>query len=164
MMKKFCLFSIFIIACSLQPTFGQNSKPLLAEIVVEGNVLGYELNTVLPTSMDGYFPEYPVLIKIRKVIEGEEKAQFIIVLLKYLSKEDAEKNFGLDKITTFRLVQRAPFRKNIKQLLHSGFTLENGELVKTAQTFKFLPGVEKKLLPLKMKVPFYAEMREITEI
>lgn len=158
MMKKFCLLSVLIIACSPQHTFGQNSRPLLAEIVVEGNVLGYELITVQTIWMCSFVQDQPALIRITKVIEGEEKSQYAIVLLKPLTKEATEKNFGLDKITTFRLVQRAHCGKKIKQLLHSGLAIENGKIVKTSQTFTFAPGVGKQSLPLKMKVPCYAEM------
>lgn len=162
-MKKFYLLSILITTFCLQNTFGQNSESSLAELVVEGNVLGYELNAVKSFNMDGFFYEYPTLFKITKVLEGEEKAQYIIVLLKPLTKEYAEETFGLDKVTTFRLVRRINYVKKIKELLHSGFTIENRKLVKTPQTFTFVSGIEKGSLPLKEKISCYVDISEITE-
>jgi hypothetical protein len=143
------LLSVFFLLVNTTNALSQT------ELVVEGNVLGYELNTVKITGMDGYFPEYPVLARITKILKGEEKSQYIIVLPKFLDKEYAEKNFGLDKTTTFRLERRINYVKKVKHLLHSGFSIENGKLVKTAQTFTFVPGVDKQSLPLEKKIPCY---------
>ena len=128
------------------------------DLVVEGQVLGYELNTLKSFGTDGIVYEYPALIRITKVLEGEEKSQYIIVLLKFLDKKSAEEKLGLDKIITFRLERKINYTKRIKDLLHSGFTVENGDVVKTAQTFTFVNGVKKQSLPLKQNIQCYVDM------
>lgn len=123
------------------------------DLFVEGNVLGYELYEVRPVSN----VLFPVLLKITKVVNGVEKSDYIVVKMLNLYKEYAEENFGLNKITKFRLQRKTFCDTKIKNLFRPGLTIQNGKVVRKSQTFTLVPEVEKDLLPLKKKIPCYIE-------
>lgn len=127
--------------------------------VIEGNVLGYELHEIKPFGMDGTIYEYPALVKVTKITEGEENSQYIIVLLKPLKKDYAETNFGSGKTSVFKLVRRTNYFLKPKYLLRKGIVIKNGK-VERGQKFTFVPGVNKKDLPLDKKLPVYVEIEK----
>jgi hypothetical protein len=118
---------------------------------VEGNVLGYNLYLIKPTNK--LF--YPAVVKVKNVIQGTEKSEYIYVLLYSLDKDYAEENFGANKISTFKLERQKFCDIKIKNLLYAGQTIENGKIVETSQTFTLVLGVESKSLPLKKIIPCY---------
>lgn len=132
-----------------------NSTTVSAEndLIVEGNVVGYELHEIRPISNI----TYPVLLKVTKVTNGVEKSEYIVVKMLNLYKEYADENFGIDKTTKFRLQRKTFCDTKIKDLFRSGSIIENGEIVQTSQTFNLVRGVEKNSLPLKKKIPCYIE-------
>jgi hypothetical protein len=121
------------------------------DLEIEGNVLGYELYKIRPISNI----LFPIVIKITKVKQGTEKSEYIKVLLFNLYEEFAEENFGVDKISTFRLSRLSFCDTKIKHFFRPGLTIENEKIVRKSQTFTLVPGVEKKSLPLKKVIPCY---------
>jgi hypothetical protein len=124
-----------------------------ADLIIEGRVLGFDLYTIKPTSYPGLM--YPVLVKVAKVLEGEERSQYVLVLFESLEKDFALQNFGLDKASTFKLKRQIFCDQKIASLMYPGLTLQNGKVIETSQTFTLVNGVYKGSLPLKKKIPCY---------
>ena len=143
-----CLVVLMLIITA-NSTNGQATT----DLIVNGNVLGYNLYTIKPTSNPGLM--YPALVRVTRVVEGEEKSPHILVLFESLKEEFALEIFGLDKTSTFKLKRQAFCDKKIESLMYPGLTLENGKQVTTPQTFTLVRGVSKKSLPLKKKIPCY---------
>jgi len=123
------------------------------DLVIEGKVLGYELYSV---RLFTYPVKYPVLVKVTKIINGSEKSEYILILFDTLKKEFAIKEFGANKFPVFKLERQVRCDQKINNLFHPGFVIdENGREVETSQTFTLVSGVDKKLLPLKKKIPCY---------
>jgi hypothetical protein len=146
---------LLVVSAQFILFLGINSSAASAQtdLVVEGNVLGYNLYTVRPSGFDGI--TFPVLLKVRKITEGKERSEYIVVLLTNLDKSFAEENFGLNKTLTFKLYRKSFCDKKLKNLMYPGLTLKDGMVVKTSQTFILAPGVEKKMLPLNKVIPCY---------
>lgn len=135
--------------------FGMNLTKIAAqtEIAVKGNVLGYELYKVKSTTIPML---HPVLLKVTEVVDGKEESEFIKILTLGFTEKFAQENFGIDKISTFKLTRKTFCDSKVKRLMYAGLTLDNnGQVIKTSQTFTLVSGVEKTLLPLKKKVPCY---------
>jgi len=123
------------------------------QLVIEGNVLGYNLYANKPVSLPML---YPSLVRITKILKGKEKSQYVLVLFSGLKKDFAMDKFGPDKILKFELERQTFCDNRIGNLMYPGLTLDdNGKVIETSQTFTLVPGVVKKSLPLKKKVPCY---------
>jgi hypothetical protein len=129
-----------------------------ADLIIEGNVLGYNLYSIKSSSNPGLM--YPALVKVTKVLEGEEKSQYILLLFGIGDRGFAAENFGLNKTLTFKLKRQTFCDKKINSLMYPGLTLVNGKIVETSQTFTLVPGVDKESLPLKRKIPCYFVSQE----
>lgn len=140
---------LFVIVFAMNPT----KTAAQSKLVVEGSVVGYELYKVRPIGIPML---YPMLVRVTKTIEGEEKSEFIKVLSFEINEDYAQKNYTLEKLSTLRLERRnfcGGFR--IKSLMYPGLTIENGQVVETSQTFTLVPGIIRTSLPLKKKIPCY---------
>ena len=125
-----------------------------SKLVVEGNVLGYDLYLIRPTSYPGLL--YPVLFKVTKVIKGDEKSSYILVWFENLKRDFAIREFGLNKISSFTLERQTSCKRKIKSLMYKGRTLDDlGRIIEADQTFTLVPGIDKKSLPLEKKIPCY---------
>ena len=71
--------SIFAMPLIFFPGINSMTVSAKTDLVIEGNVLGYELYSVRPFSCCAIYSLYPALIRVTKVVEGTEKSQYILV-------------------------------------------------------------------------------------
>ena len=98
---------------------------------------------------------YPALLRVTKVVNWNEKSQYVLILFQGLEKDSAVREFGRNKLATFKLKRRTFCDARIDSLLNPGLAIDNGKIVNSSQTFTLVPGVSKESLPLRKKVPCY---------
>lgn len=150
--KMLAVFAAIIVFFAAQNVLAQS------DLVVHGNVLGYQLYRIQSTTL----PQMNTLLfKINKVVEGKERSEFILIKFwkESLDTDYARENFGLSRTSRFSLERQKFCDEKVKRFTGKGLPNGDNAFVGYSEIFRLMPSVDLNSLPISKRLPCYLESR-----
>ena len=121
------------------------------DLKIKGNVIGYSL----PGLYTSLFSYNSLLVRVRKVVQGKERSQYVRVRFAGTDPAYVPSNFSLETLFEIRLNRIPSCDTTFGELKGFEFRRNEGGPTERSAVLTFVPGVEKDVLSDGTRLPCY---------